>query len=91
MFKAIVPRLIKDKAFVKAAIGIAFKPNDPKATAERGVVVDSVSENGAAAKAGLRAGDVIVSINDNAIKDGAALQHMLLAYSPGKRLPKGQA
>ena len=50
---------------------------------KQGVLVTSVTDNSAAAKAGIRAGDVITSVNGSAIDDPAELRRRLQALGDG--------
>ena len=56
--------------------------DDPKG----GAVVDSVSANGAAAKAKLKKGDVIVEVNDAEVAGQAGLFEAMEAYRPGDKV-----
>lgn len=51
-----------------------------------GVYVSDVVKNGAAAKAGLRKGDVINKINGVAVNSGAELQQQVSLYKPGDKV-----
>jgi serine protease Do len=50
---------------------------------KQGVLVTSVTDNSAAAKAGIRAGDVITSVNGSAVDDPAELRRRLQPLSDG--------
>jgi serine protease Do len=49
----------------------------------RGVLVNSITEGGAAEKAGLRRGDVITAINGTAVKDTNSLRNEISQMMPG--------
>ena len=49
-----------------------------------GVLIAQVVSGGAAANAGLKAGDIIVKINNTTINDTSGLGDALLAYNPGQ-------
>ena len=49
----------------------------------KGVYVGTVTDNGAAKKAGIKAGDVITKINDNAVNTGVQLLEVIRQYRPG--------
>jgi putative serine protease PepD len=51
-----------------------------------GVTVLSAKPGGAAAKAGIRSGEVIVGIDGHATANIAALENELIVYSPGERV-----
>lgn len=48
----------------------------------KGVFVSEVTENGAARVSGIKAGDVLLSINDIAVNSGAELQEQISKYRP---------
>lgn len=52
----------------------------------KGALVDEPQESGPAAEAGLKAQDVIVSVNDHEIKDGRDLARTIAAIAPGERI-----
>ena len=54
--------------------------------ATQGVLVASVDANDPAAQAGLKAGDMIVRINDTAVTDESALLDNVLNKSPGEKV-----
>lgn len=54
--------------------------------ASRGAPVAAVLPGGAAAKAGLRAGDVITAVNDTAIRSGTQLQKTISSKQPGDKV-----
>lgn len=90
--KFIVPQLIDTGKVTntgRAALGIqaanvdtviAEKYNLP---IDRGVLVTNITSNGAAAKAGLKTGDIIVQIDNKAVEDISSLNDALLSKNPG--------
>ena len=54
-----------------------------------GVLVTEVTEGSAAAKAGLKAGDVITAVNDTAVKDGAELTRLVRDVKDGGEITIG--
>jgi len=75
-------------------IGIAFQPTISSATArvygfKNGVLVSSVDAGGPADKAGLRARDVIVTVDGRSIKDGDDLVGDISARRPGASVKIG--
>jgi serine protease Do len=54
--------------------------------AERGVVLSYVSPEGAAAKAGLREGDIITAVNDIRVNSRGQFDEVISYHSPGERI-----
>jgi S1-C subfamily serine protease len=52
-----------------------------------GVLIGAVTPGGAAAKAGIRAGETITSVNRNATPDTLALAAVLAELRPGRKVP----
>ena len=71
--------IIRDGRIVRGSIGIRFKSGGSQANTleafglDHGVMVETVTDSGPAGKAGIRADDIIVAINDKPVKDGADL------------------
>jgi putative serine protease PepD len=91
----IVPQLIqsgKVTDFGLADLGLQGTSVDATVAARlqlpatQGVLVASVDANGPAAQAGLKAGDMIVRINDTAVTDDSALANNVLNKSPGEKV-----
>jgi serine protease Do len=79
---------------IRGSIGINFQPNLPPAVAhvygfKSGVLVSSVTPGAPAAKAGLKAGDIIVTIDGQPIKDGDDLVNNISARHPGSTVRIG--
>jgi len=53
---------------------------------DKGVLVSQVDENGPAAKAGLRAGDVLLKIGGRSVRDGGDLRDELRKAEPGSEV-----
>lgn len=75
----------------RGAIGVSFSTSQNEALlrsfgASHGVVVDSVESGGPAARAGLRLGDVIVSIGRRQVDNGNQLLNIVSNTAPGRRL-----
>ena len=69
-------QIVKTGKMTRGSIGVSFQSNDQSPVllrslgASHGVVVTMVQPNGPAEKAGMKQGDVILSINGRDIKDG---------------------
>ncbi len=79
---------------VRGSIGISFQPSINSAVAQMydartGVLVSSVTPGKSAEKAGLKANDVIVSIDGKPIKDGDELVDNISARRPGTTVTLG--
>jgi len=79
---------------VRGSIGISFQPNLPSAVAhvygfKNGVLVSSVQSGFPADKAGLKAGDIITTVDGKPIKDGDALVNIISARKPGSTIQLG--
>lgn len=76
----------------RAAIGIQPTDVDPSVQAlgglsvDHGVLITRLVQGGAAQKAGLQQGDVIVQIDNTPITDTSSLQDALLAKNPGDQV-----
>ena len=74
----------------RAALGIRAVDVDPTLAAQdnlavdHGVLIVSTVPNGPAAQAGLRAGDVIVNIDNHAVNDTSSLSDVLASKNPGE-------
>ncbi|MGA3016083.1 MAG: Do family serine endopeptidase [Bryobacteraceae bacterium] len=89
--------IIKTGKVTRGSIGISFrKSDDPKTVAalkvsgaNEGVFVESVAAGGPSEKAGIRQGDVIVSINGQTIHDGDQLIGIVTATQVANTLDIG--
>jgi serine protease Do len=78
----------------RGSIGISFQPVLSSAVGRmygftNGVLVSTVTPSGGAAKAGIQPGDVIVSIDDQKIKDGDDLVSIISARKVGSSVKVG--
>jgi Do/DeqQ family serine protease len=75
----------------RAVLGIVMQPIDDKIADElklssrNGVYIVEVSKSGAADKAGIKAGDVLVSIDSTVITTPASVQESVSRFSPGDK------
>jgi serine protease Do len=79
---------------VRGSIGITFQPDLPSAVGrvygfKSGVLVSSVPAGGPGDKAGLKAGDIITSIDGRNIKDGDDLVNEIAGRKPGTSVQLG--
>ncbi|MDT0576790.1 Do family serine endopeptidase [Croceicoccus sp. F390] len=89
----IVQQLIRGEAIERGYLGIQIQPvSDDLAASlgiarKRGEFVQSVVPGGAAAQAGLRAGDVVLEINGQTITPDQTLSFIVANTNPGTRVP----
>ena len=75
----------------RAVLGIVMQPIDDKIAEElklssrNGVYINEVSKSGAADKAGIKAGDVLVAIDSTKITSTASVQEAVSRFSPGDK------
>jgi serine protease Do len=79
--KRIADEIVSGEPVARAALGI--EGDSRESTDEPGAVVANVVAGGAADEAGIEAGDVIVSVDGNAVQGFAELQGRIGTYSPG--------
>jgi len=85
-------QIIKTGKVSRGGIGVQFRKGAPQELlkaygATRGVFVDAVESGGPAAKAGLKAEDVILSYNGQPIQDGDDLVNRVAATPVGTEVP----
>lgn len=95
MAKSVTAQLLKDGKVHRGMLGIGIQ-DVTSALAEnfglkeiRGVIVNSVTPNSPAEKAGLKQGDVITSLNGGAVKDGNELRNKIAQTAPGTEVSIG--
>ena len=79
---------------IRGSIGISFQADLPSAVGrvygfKSGVLVSSVSKGGPAEQAGIKVGDIIVSVDGTTIKDGNDLVDIISARHPGSTAKLG--
>ncbi|GAB4448600.1 MAG: trypsin-like peptidase domain-containing protein [Bacteroidales bacterium] len=90
--KKVVSDFIKYGEVQRAYLGVNILPVDQELAKEKnlattqGVYVQGVYDNGSAKDAGIQAGDVIVAINNNPVKDIPQLQEQIGQFEPGQRV-----
>ncbi|MPZ76458.1 MAG: Do family serine endopeptidase [Deltaproteobacteria bacterium] len=89
MVSNVMDQLIKSGKVQRGALGIGIQPVTPeiasslKLSDARGVIVNMVTPNSAAAQAGIRQGDVITSFNGEPVVDGNSLRNRVARTQPG--------
>ncbi|MBR5384960.1 MAG: Do family serine endopeptidase [Bacteroidales bacterium] len=89
--KKVVGDLIEGGVVRRALLGIVMQPisdeiaKELKLSSMNGVYINEVSKGGAADKAGLKKGDVIVAIGGTKVTDGASVQEKVASYHPGDK------
>jgi serine protease Do len=90
--KMVVPQLKEKGKVVRGYIGVQITDVDQRAqeafklTSREGALVQSVTSGGPADKAGLKAGDVIVSVGGTPVKDTRTLIYRVSAMPPGQKV-----
>ncbi|HVT99891.1 MAG TPA: trypsin-like peptidase domain-containing protein [Acidobacteriaceae bacterium] len=79
---------------VRGSIGISFQPNLPSAVArvygfKSGVIISQITPGQPAAKAGLKVGDIITTLDGKPVKDGDELVAVISARKPGSTIEVG--
>jgi len=89
--KKIVGDLIDFGSVKRAKLGVTMSPVTDKLVKELklssfdGVYINEVSKSGAADKAGVKAGDVLIAVDSTVIKSPAALQEKVNSFHPGDK------
>ena len=89
--KKIVGDLIDFGSVKRARLGVSMSPVTEKIAQEMklssldGVYINEVSKSGAADKAGVKEGDVLLAIDSTVIKSPAALQEKVNSFHPGDK------
>ncbi|MBH0114235.1 Do family serine endopeptidase [Novosphingobium sp. YJ-S2-02] len=89
----IVQKLIKGEAIERGYLGVRIQPlNDDLAEAlgvekNKGEFIQAVEPDGAAAKAGMKAGDVVIAVNGKEVNRDQTLSFLVANTEPGSRIP----
>ncbi len=89
MVKKIAYDLMDFGSVKRAILGITMQPiddkiaDDLKLSSRNGVYINEVSKSGAADKAGVKAGDVLIAIDSIKITTPASVQETVSRFSPG--------
>src|ERR1041384_1067728 len=89
MAKAVMDQLLKTGKVRRGMLGVTIQSVDADLASSlnlpnaRGAIVTSVSDNGPAAKAGLKRGDVILAIDKQPVVDNNSLRNLVASQPPG--------
>lgn len=87
--KPIIERLVKGQTIERGYLGIGIRPvTDDIASAlgipkNQGEIVQTVEPSGPAARAGLRVGDVVTRVNNQAVTPDQTLSYLVANVAPG--------
>jgi Do/DeqQ family serine protease len=90
--KSVMDSLIKEGKIVRPQLGVAYRPVAPevakklKLPAGTGMEVSQVLPGTAAERAGLKAGDIILSVDGKPLKDQEDLRNAVLQHKVGDRI-----
>jgi serine protease Do len=93
--KQILPQLREKGHVVRGWLGVQVQPMDEDLAKsfglkdEHGALVADVVSGSPAAKAGLKAGDIIVSADGKPVRDGDTLTHTISSIAPGRAMEIG--
>jgi len=88
----VVKDLIEFGVVQRGVLGIRVRNIDSKLSKEKdltlyeGVFVDTVFEKSAAAEGGIKSGDIVTKIENNAVRNSAELQEAIARHSPGDKI-----
>jgi Do/DeqQ family serine protease len=92
MARMVMEQLIESGKVERGHLGIGIQAVTPEIAGKRnlaetrGVIVENVVADGAAARAGIRPGDVLVAFNGQPVTDGNTLRNQVAATRPGTRV-----
>ncbi len=88
--KEVTTKLAKDGKIVRGWLGVYIQPLDEELGKElgvkQGVGIHEVIEDSPAAKAGLKAGDVIISVNGKNVVEVTELQRTIAGFKPKEKV-----
>jgi len=92
MARTVMDQLVKNGKVRRGQLGIVVRRVTSDLAASlgmseaKGVIINSVKPDSAAEKAGLRRGDIITAINDNAVNDTNAFRNRVANNAPGSEV-----
>ena len=92
MARDVMEELIKNGRVTRGQLGVTVQQVTPEIAASlgnnnlRGVIVNSVQPDSAAAKAGIRQGDVITKFNGTAVEEPNTLRNRVASTDPGAQV-----
>jgi Do/DeqQ family serine protease len=92
MAKNVMDQLVRTGRVRRGSLGVTIQPLTPEAISQlglqsaRGALVNSVVPGGAAARAGVRSGDVITAFNGTQVQDPNALRNAVARTPPGSEV-----
>ncbi|MGC4118093.1 MAG: Do family serine endopeptidase [Myxococcales bacterium] len=92
LVKSLLPQLEQNGKVVRGYLAVTVQDLTPDLAKAMGLgepggaLVASVEPGGPAAAAGLKAGDVVVALNGEAVKDAASLSRRVAAMPPGNKI-----
>ncbi len=95
MVKSEMPFLMKGEKVKRGYLGVMIQPLTAEAAKElglkniNGAIVSQVFKNSAAYKAGLKPGDIIVSVNGKPIRLSSDLPYIISSIKPGTKIKIG--
>jgi serine protease Do len=88
--KEVTNKLAKDGKIVRGWLGVYIQPLDEELAKELGIKfgvgIHEVIEDSPAASAGIKAGDVIVSVNGKETQEVTELQRTIAGFKPGEKV-----
>ena len=95
MVKSEMPFLMKGKKVKRGYLGVMIQPLTAEASKElglnhvKGAIVSQVFKNSAAQKAGIKPGDIIVSVNGKPVRSSNNLPYIISSMKPGTKIKIG--
>jgi len=92
MVKNVFESIVANGNVKRGALGVGIEPLDKDAAeyygfkGTDGVLINQVYEGSAAAKAGLKVGDIVTEINGKPTADNQALLNMIARFQPGQQV-----